>query len=369
MRIAEFKLERYFARHEFTAPYLLCASDAETFSVDELLAIADPESRGLWETLRLGYTEAPGQPALRSTIAALYERVSGDDVIVFSGAEEAIFAFANAALSAGDHVVAMWPAYQSLHEAARAAGADVTPLALRYDRRWALDVEEVASLLLPSTRAVIVNLPHNPTGMLPDHDTFAALAALCERRGVMLFCDEVYRYGEYLTSDRLMAACDATPMGISLGGLAKPFGLAGLRIGWLVLRDAALRSRVAAFKDYLTICNSAPSEILALMGLRAMDAVLERNAAIARANLALLDDFFDRRADRMKWVRPRAGTVGFPLLVGDESATSFAQRLVAETGVLLAPGSIFDFDDRFFRVGFGRRNMPEALSRLDAFLR
>src|SRR5215472_1365197 len=208
MRIADFKLERYFARYEFTAPYLLCSSDAESIALDELLSMADDVGRQLWSGLRLGYTETAGHPALRGEIARLYEHIADDDVLVFSGAEEAIFAFMNGVLGPSDHVVALAPAYQSLIEAARASGADVTTLRLRHERGWALDLDELASLLRPATRVVVVNFPHNPTGMLPSHADFAALCALCESRGIILFCDEVYRYGEFDPSDRLPAACD-----------------------------------------------------------------------------------------------------------------------------------------------------------------
>jgi aspartate/methionine/tyrosine aminotransferase len=274
----------------------------------------------------------------------------------------------NAFVGRGDHAVVMWPAYQSLLEAARSAGAEVTPLRLRFDRQWRLDVEELASSLRPNTRLVVVNVPHNPTGMLPSRAEFDALVALCEKRGIVLFSDEVYRFGEFDAADRLPGACEAMPFGASLGGLAKPFGLAGVRIGWIALRDAPLLRRVAAFKDYLTICNSAPSEILALIALRAKDRVLARNRAIVEMNLALLDAFFDRRGSIVDWVRPRAGLVAFPRLKSPELIDDLARRLVEETGVLLLPGSIFDHEGNHFRVGFGRKNLPEALERFERFL-
>ena len=126
MRIEDFELERFFARYEFAVRHLLCASDVEGWPMADLLALADPEAAALWHDLRLGYTEAPGHPLLRAEIATLYESISPDEVLVFSGAEEAIFAAANVLLGPGDHAIVVWPAYQSLHAIARAAGADVT---------------------------------------------------------------------------------------------------------------------------------------------------------------------------------------------------------------------------------------------------
>src|ERR1700690_1092437 len=112
MRLADFALERFFARWEFAAEMLLCASDIEGWALADLLELADEDGRRRWADLRLGYTESSGDPALRAEIATLYERISADEVIVFSGAEEAIFALHNVLLAPGDHALIVRPAYQ-----------------------------------------------------------------------------------------------------------------------------------------------------------------------------------------------------------------------------------------------------------------
>ena len=137
MRIADFELERFFARYEFAVEHLLCASDVQGWPMGELLDLADDETAALWRDLELGYTESLGHPLLRREIAALYEGIEPDEVVVFGGAEEAIFSLANTALEPGDHAIVMWPAYQSLHEVARAAGAEVTLHELRASDGWA----------------------------------------------------------------------------------------------------------------------------------------------------------------------------------------------------------------------------------------
>src|SRR5204863_2501789 len=124
----------------------------------------------------------------------------------------------------------------------------------------------------------------------------ARLTAIAEHHGVHLFSDEVYRLLEH-ESPPLPAAADCSDRAMSLGVMSKAFGLAGLRIGWIATRDRAIFSRLASLKDYTTICNSAPSEILALIALRAKDRVLERSRGIVRANLELLDGFFARNTD------------------------------------------------------------------------
>jgi aspartate/methionine/tyrosine aminotransferase len=334
----------------------------------DLLAVADPETRALWDGLRLGYTESTGHPLLRAEIALLYEEISADDVLVFAGAEEAIFCLSNVLLGPGDHAVVTWPGYQSLYEVGRAAGAEITLHDLREADGWELDVERLIAALRPTTRLVVVNAPHNPTGMLPTQADWARLGDALADRGIHLLADEVYRFLEVDEADRLIAGADLFPRGVSLGVMSKSFAMAGLRIGWLATRDRELLARCAAFKDYTTICSSAPSEILALIGLRARERVLGRSLRIVTDNLAILDDFFRRRADRFAWVRPRGGSIGFPRLLGDDPIDDFAAKLVEAEGVLLLPGSQFGHPGNHFRVGFGRENLPDALATFDAFL-
>ena len=367
MRIPPFKLERFFAEHEFTAPHLLCASDCEALSVDDLLALEPGAPEALRE-LRLGYTESQGHPALRAAIADLYESVEADEVLVHSGAEEAIFTFMNGLLSLDDHIVIHTPCYQSLLELPRAIGCNASPWPGRQDFGWALSLDELERLIKPNTRAVVVNLPHNPTGFLAPRAVFDRLVAICRHHGLVLFCDEVYRLLEYDPADRLPAACDAYENAVSLGVMSKSFGLAGLRIGWLATRNRALLSTIAGYKDYTTICNAAPSELLAALALRHRDAVVGRNLGIVTENLGHLDRFFERFAGILQWVRPKAGAIGFPCLAGGRGAAALFGALMEKKGVLVAPGVNFGYGDTNFRIGFGRRDMPEALERFAEYL-
>ena len=372
MRIADFALERYFAKWEFAVQHVLCASDVEGWSMAELLALADDETDAMWADLRLGYTESTGHPLLRREIAALYDGLEADDVLVFAGAEEAVFCLMTTSVDPGDHVVVTWPGYQSLYEVARAVGAKVGLHLLREEDGWSLDVDRLVRSLHAETRMVVVNAPHNPTGMLPTPEEWRRLANECSSRGIRLVADEVYRFLEHDGAPTLPAGADLDERAVSIGVMSKSFALAGLRIGWLATRDRAVLDRCARMKDYTTICSSAPSEVLALIALRARDRVLDRSRAIVNANLAVLDDFFARRSDALTWVRPKGSSTGFPKLVSGgpagSSADAFAARLVEATGVLLLPASTFGFGDSHFRVGLGRTDLPEAVGKLEAFL-
>lgn len=194
------------------------------------------------------------------------------------------------------------------------------------------------------------------------------MISLARKTGAYIFCDEVYRFLEIDESKRLPAIADAYEKGISLNVMTKSFGLAGLRIGWLASKDHELLQQANAYKMYTSICNSAPSEILALMALRAKDKILTRNREIIVHNLNLLDEFIKRHSNSIRWVRPESGTVAFLELLLPISIEEFTEQLVEKTGVLIMPASIFDFPGNFFRIGFGRKNMPDVLNRFEQFL-
>jgi aspartate/methionine/tyrosine aminotransferase len=367
MQIPRFKLERYFARYEFDVEHLLCCSDCESLTIADLLAL-EPGAEDRYREHWLGYTESRGSPSLRREISRLYRAISPEQVLVHSGAEEAIFLFMHAALQPGDHVIVHWPCYQSLAAVAASIGCRVTPWRAREEQGWALNLEELEDRIRPTTKVIVVNLPHNPTGYLMPRESFAAVAEIARSRGIILFSDEVYRESEYSPDDRLPAACDLDKAAVSLGVMSKTYGLAGLRIGWIATRNAAIYEEMAALKDYTTICSSAPSEFLAELALRHRGELVVRNVGIITQNLGLLDDFFERHGGTFSWQRPKAGPIAFPRLLHDDSET-FCRRLVRDAGVLLLPGTVFDDAGNHVRIGFGRRGTAAAINRLEAHLR
>ena len=367
MEIEDFALERYFARHEFSARFLLSPSDCESLSIQELLALADEESLGLWQNLRLGYTESPGHPLLRAAVARLYARIEAGDVLE-AAPEEAIFLAMHSLLRPGDRVIVLWPAYQSLYAIARSIGCEVVPWPVEYHQgSWSIDLERLKTLL-PGSRLLVVNFPHNPTGFLPSRAEFEQIVTMAENSGVILFSDEMYRLLERGAADRLPAACDLSPRAVSLSGLSKAFGLPGLRIGWLATRDAGWMARCQALKDYTTICGSAPAEILALIALRAQAPIVERCAGLVARNQALMQNFCARRPGLIEWLAPRAGSTAFPRWVGAGTVEEFCAVALAKRELMIVPGSMFAAPGSHFRVGLGRENFPQALQVLEKML-
>ena len=253
-----FRLERYFAAHEFAVRVNLCASDCQTLTVAELLEM-EPGAEERLKELGLGYTESSGHPELRRAVAGLYGGLEAEDVLIHAGGEEAIFTLFAGSLEDGERVAIHTPCYQSLASLPRFFGAEVLPLATRHEEGWELPVERVSNALEEGASWVVVNLPHNPTGWLPPEDWLHEVADLCRGAGARLVVDEVYRGLEYEPARRLPCAADLDPSFVSIGVMSKAWGLAGLRVGWLASRDRELLDRAAGVKDYTTICAAAPT--------------------------------------------------------------------------------------------------------------
>jgi aspartate/methionine/tyrosine aminotransferase len=367
MNLPAFKLERYFAKYEFNTEFLLCSSDCEAMPISELLAF-ESDAAEKFQNVWLGYTESQGSPGLRREISNLYTGMGSENILVHSGAGEAIYLFMHAVLKKNDHVIVHTPHYQSLSEVAKSIGCEICAWPAREEDGWALDVDELRKLIQLNTKVIILNTPHNPTGYLMSRADFEALNTIAQENDILLFSDEVYRESEYNAAERLPAACDMGEHAVSLGVTSKTYGLAGLRIGWIATKNEKVYRQMAALKDYTTICNSAPSEFLAEVAMRNRQKLIDRNLAIIKNSLVIIDDLFARHSDLFSWVRPKAGSMGFPkLLQGDVEA--FCDDLVKKAGVLLLPGSMYDDSANHFRLGLGRKNLPQAVERLEAYLK
>jgi aspartate/methionine/tyrosine aminotransferase len=221
---------------------------------------------------------------------------------------------------------------------------------------------------------VSVNFPNNPTGKVINTAEFTELARMCDERGIHLFSDEVYRGLERDPTRTLPQAADLSEHALSLNVTSKSLGLPGLRIGWITCRDRDLLSRLERAKHYTTICNSAPSEILARVALKARTTILDRNRTLIARNLPVFDAFFAENPEIFEWQAPDGGCVAYPRYLGPGTVEEFCNHLVEEAGVLLLPASIYRSDltatpaDRF-RIGIGRANPEEGLAAFGQWLR
>ncbi|MEA2830940.1 MAG: hypothetical protein QOF22_1688 [Bradyrhizobium sp.] len=368
----DFALEVYFSKWEFAAKYNLAGSDGESMTLARLLDLAGPEDRAAFDNIGLGYTETFGAPALRAEIAQTYDSAGPEHLLCFAGAEEAIYVAMKVLLNPGDHAIVITPNYQAA-ETVPLGICEVSGVPLDIDRDWELDVDLLRAALRPNTKLISINFPNNPTGKIIPRATFDAIVEICRSRGIWLFSDEVYRLIERDPALRLPQVVDVYERGVSLNVMSKAYGLAGLRIGWLACKDRAILIKFERYKHFLSICNSAPSEVLARIALKAREKILERNRKIVRDNLALLSGFFAEYRHLFDWREPDGGCVGFIRYKGAEGGEEFTRRLVEESGVLFLPSSIYRSElgpvpENCIRVGFGRSHVPQGLAVLRNWL-
>jgi len=259
------------------------------------------------------------------------------------------------------------PCYQILRSAPAMTGAEVSLWAGKPEDDWAPDPRELARLIRPETRLIVINTPHNPTGHQFSREDLQWLLNLGEERGILILVDEAYRGAEYDPADRLPSAAELSESACSLGLLSKGYGLPGLRVAWLATRNHKVREAVSVFKDYTTICSPGPSEFLGALALRHSDVLLQRTRERLNRNLSLLEIFMDKYDGVFDWVRPNAGPITFPRLRSG-SAADLSARLREEAGVLVVPGGLFDTDVEAIRIGFGRAGFPEGLEVMDHWM-
>lgn len=360
MKIDPFKLERFFAAHEFNVRYQMSASDCESMTVEELLRYGREDQIDELKALRLGYTESPGHPHLREGISKLYKKVPAEGVLV-AVPEEAIFLTLQAHLKQGDHVIVMSPAYQSLQTVPESIGCRVSqwPVELK-EGQWRLDFDFLRDALSADTKMVIINVPHNPTGLCLSLQQKKDLVEILRPTGTLLLADEMYWKLEYAPGVSSEPFCDLYEHAVSLSGLSKSYSLPGLRIGWLASQSTGLLDPVAVLKDYTTICSSAPSELLAGLAVEHSDELTARGLGIVRKNLEVIARFGNDHP-AIEIIPGQGSSVIFPRLRDGRSATEFSERLIEKRSLLMLPGPLFDMPDGFFRVGLGRTALPEAL--------
>lgn len=361
MNIKPFSLEQYFAKHEFSIQYLMSASDCEGLYISDLLKIASPQSMGLWQDLKLNYTESQGHPLLLQRIAELYTGFSPADILV-AAPEELIFTAMHNLVNHGDHVIVVTPTYQSLHSIVESIGCEVSawPIEL-VNGEWSIDIGQLESMIKPTTRLLVINFPNNPTGFVPTRMDLNKIIEIARRKGLVIFSDEMYRLLEVRSSETLPSVSEIYENGISLSGLSKSYALPGLRIGWLATRKSETLTKILNFKYYTTICNSAPSEILAIMALENSASILERNIAIVRDNIQQSHLRFAEIPNFVQWIPPVAGSIAFPAWVGNQPLDDVCEELIRAKGLMLVPGSYFGHANDHFRVGLGRINYPQSL--------
>jgi aspartate/methionine/tyrosine aminotransferase len=321
--------------------------------------------------LVLQYGDHLGLPPLRDAIAADGAGLDADDVLVTPGAVAALFIVHTTLLETRSHAIVARPNYATNVETPRAIGADVEFLDLSYENGWAVDPDRVAAMLRPETRLVSLTTPHNPTGSTLSRETLDTVIGIVERHGTAyLLVDETYR--EMTFGEALPVAASLSPRVISVSSLSKTYGLPGIRVGWLVARDRSLLTRLLAAKEQILISGSLVDETIALAALRRRPTWLPSIRARIDEAFGITAAWIDA-SQRIEWVPPRGGVVGFPRIrPGVEvDVDRFYDVLFERHGTIVGPGHWFEQSRRHFRLGYGWPTLDElrgGLAAIDAAL-
>ena len=357
MKIEDFALERWLTRHELHVKYDIAESGILPMTLNDLLAFESPDDRTtILErllNLPLGYNEAVGTSELRTMIAATYDGINPDNILVTTGAIEANFLLFNVLLDAGDHVIAPYPAYQQLYSVPQAIGCDVSLWKITPENDFCYDLNVLEKLVTRKTRLIIVNTPHNPTGaMLSEHE-LQQIYSLAESVGAMVLCDEAYRWLTIPGGHRFAPPmCTFGSHGISVGTISKPFGLPGLRSGWMVAPKEII-AKCWAMRDYVSLSPGKLNDAIAILAFKHRDKIINRNNGIIKENLESANHWVESHADILSWKPPRGGLLALLKYQLDIASLDLADKLATEYSVMLAPGSSFGYEN-YLRIGIGQ---------------
>jgi aspartate/methionine/tyrosine aminotransferase len=357
MKIESFALERWMTAHEMNVDYDIAESGIYPLTAGELLALepAGTQQQTLEDllSLRLGYAEACGSLELRSSLASTYEDCGPENILVTTGAIEANFLLFNVLLSAGHHVVAPYPAYQQLYSVPRALGCEVSLWHIRPETGFRYDVADLEQLVRPDTKLIVINSPHNPTGAILSPQDLGRVYSIADSVGAMVLSDEAYRWLSHPGGESLAEpAYNLGPAGISVGTLSKPFGLPGLRLGWIAAQAETI-ARCWGMRDYVSLSAGKLNDSLAILAIRHRDQIIERNSRIITTNLASARTWIAENADILSWIPPRAGLLAMLHYKLDIPSLDLSDKLAEQYSVMLAPGSAFGLEQHL-RIGIGQ---------------
>ncbi|RBA10399.1 hypothetical protein FPRO05_04988 [Fusarium proliferatum] len=326
VRITPFAVEQWMDAYETTPGVLNVAETcAASVSIDDLVAMSTgPAKNPIDTSIKLTYGAIPGSQTLRERIAAHCStegvQLAPEDVIVTQGAIGANFLALYTLIGPGDHVICVYPTYQQLYDTPRSLGAEVTLWKLKKENGFVPDVDELAGLIKPNTKMIIINNPNNPTGAPIPSSVIDRIAKIAEDKGIILFSDEVYRplfHGGASGGDHTEVPKPVTTLAysktIATGSMSKGYALAGIRIGWIASRDRSIISAIMLARDYTTISVSQIDDQIARFALspEVKPALVQRNITLARTNAAILKEFMERHKSVCSWEEPKAGTTAF----------------------------------------------------------
>ena len=298
MEMRPFLLDQWLSKHQFASPpieYDLASSTGPRWTAGEILALVDDDARERLFERPLYYAPPEGSAELREAIAAM-AGVTADDVRITTGASEALWILFIDAAEPGANVVLPHPGFPTFDEAAQVLGLEVRHYRLRRESEFRIDLDEIRARSDGRTKLILVNSPHNPTGAVVGKAELNGLHDFCGRQGIQLVVDEVYHP---IYHGPAAPSASRLPDVTVLGDFSKALCLSGLRLGWIVERDAMRRVRYENARGYLTVSSSSPlGEALGAIGVSNRARIFERAQRVATANLRAMEPFLAEHAER-----------------------------------------------------------------------
>jgi aspartate/methionine/tyrosine aminotransferase len=365
MQLKPFLLDVWLDQYEHGIDFNLAASTGPSWTVNDILALADDETRHHFLNHKLVYSRPGGADSLRGAIAAM-QGVPAEAVQIVTGASEALLTLMWLAAEPGANVIIPQPGFTTFSALPESLGLETRFYRVRRENGFRIDPDEIKRLADAKTRLILVNSPHNPTGATIGDAEMEALHEFTAERGIQLVSDEVY-HPIYHGSQAKSAA--RLPHATVISDLSKAFSIAGVRTGWMIEHDPQRRRQYWNARAYFSISNTTTGELLSEIAIRKRHVVLGKTQETASRNLKLLERFISEHHDVLGWVPPQGGMTAFPWLVSGENARPFCQA-AADRGILLAPGDCFDAPSHF-RLGFAAagENFSKALDRFGAFVK
>ena len=333
------------------------------------MAAADPARFAELHGLDLAWGGASALPALTADFARRF-RVRPEQVFLTPGATGAMSVLAAALFGPGNRVAVEVPSYEPLRVLPRREGATVVEVPRTLERGWRVDLPAVAAALAgPGRGHVFLSSPHNPSGTRTSPADLAALAELAAARGGYLVCNEIYE--EFVPAAEAFHAARDLRHGISLGSLTKAYGLGALRLGWVVLGEAALALREDLLDAcYLQFVDLPTSSLQAgRIALREREALLEPYRRVLAESRPLLERWLAAEP-RVEARVPEHGIITCARVRGVLDTAALARHLATTEGLGVVPGEHFGAPGHL-RLGYGMDPgaLADALGRLSRGLR
>ncbi|MEO1433181.1 MAG: aminotransferase class I/II-fold pyridoxal phosphate-dependent enzyme [Cyanobacteria bacterium J06633_8] len=360
-------LEPWFLKYP-SAPFNLAESGVDSQNLNDLIALTNTSTDDLLQ-ISLENNDTHGSLGLRNSISSLYDDINSDQILVTHGTTEAIFMYYHIRYRPQANIVVPLPSFEILYQVPKYLGYEIRFVPLTAENNFRPNLEELSKLVDDNTEVIVLNNPHNPTGIVYSQDEIQTIIELAQKHNCEILADEHYRFISYDNQEIIPSLITQSSNIVSLGSIGKCFGCIGLRVGWIVASEELIAS-CRDFKDYTTHTVCSINDFIVKSTLDNWQKIIPKYKAWILENLQQFREFINQHNDLINWIEPQAGIVAFPYFV-DKSINSydFCEKLVEKTGVMLLPGEAFEIPGHFrICLGVEPKKFAEALTLISKFI-